>query len=173
MGPLSTRKWLIVLLTSSFGVALCSWLYLQARGYLGWNTAKSNSPLLRAWLWMRAFLYTSTNLESDETLTSTRPEPRNSPPLAWNSDEAVSSSSFLAESSVSNLQGRRISGSPRIVVLSTRQVRNFSCSPFYSFENLLIGVFHCTITFSSIQLALLLKLIFNMHFSRSIALLIY
>lgn len=124
MAPVATRKWLILMLTFPFGLALCSWMYHQAGIYFGWHTEKRISPILRAWLWTRSFLQNS---------TSSSP-PRNPPPPPTDAHQPPqiglipadntlnASSTTLADSTC--FSSRRISGSPRIVVLSTRQVRH-------------------------------------------------
>jgi hypothetical protein len=129
MDSLSSKKLLVALLSSTVGLAICLWAYRQFSQYLYRTNDKRGSVLVSAWQWLRAFLF----------------EPRNpsgggrsgeGPILPSNGDLRVSplsqtidvgpSSSMEASESVTSLEKRRVSGNPRVVVLSTRHVRSQS-----------------------------------------------
>ena len=122
MTPIISRKWLILFLSSSFGLALCSWLYYRSSSYFGWDSGKRNSVLLRAWLWLRTFIVKPSSSSSSETRTTEPSSESSAPQLGWNSALSSSLGANTVESSIEKLYERRVSGSPRIVVLSTRQV---------------------------------------------------
>lgn len=131
MGPLVARKWLIALVSSSFGLAFCSWFYLRSRGYLRWNAGTSSTLLERAWLWMQALLATPKPARTDEVTPSHVAERDDAPQLPWHVQEATSSASIQVNTALEMLSERRITGSPRTVVLSGRNVR--FCSSMRSF----------------------------------------
>jgi len=71
--------------------------------------------------------------KSDDEVTPPLPSERvQAPELPWYQQEATSSSSNEISSSLKSLYERRITGSPRIVVLSGRDVRFSSPSSFFA-----------------------------------------
>lgn len=122
MGALSTRKWLIALLSSSVGIALCALVYHQTRHYFYGTSSKKSYLFLTAWQWLQAFLFAPNESNSTE---SSHPrssgEIRGIPPNI--TLEESSESSMPSDATVSELSTRRVLGSPRVVVLSTRHVR--------------------------------------------------
>lgn len=137
MAPITTRKWLILMLTFPFGLALCSWMYHQAGIYFGWHNEKRTSPILRAWLWTRSFLQNSTSSSPPQNPPPPPTDARQLPQIGPVPTDNTLNASTVNLTESSSFSNRRISGSPRIVVLSTRQVRHTPLINSHPFQYLL------------------------------------
>lgn len=122
-GTLVQRRWLLALLSSSFALALCSWVFRRSLRSYASLSPKSNSWGHLALSWFHWFITSPSTSDSTST-------PNSAPPtLSHTSNPPHSSvyevySSNSSDSQLESLSMSRITGNPRVVVLSTRHVRH-------------------------------------------------
>lgn len=130
-GALVQRKWLWVLLSSSFALALCSWLYRRTRlAYASpaLTTPKQHPFSERAWAWVQWLLASSpssSNPSSSNSAATLSPDSSSANQLTEGSSLSLSS----ADNDLELLATARVSGNPRVAVLSTRHVRPLTHAP--------------------------------------------
>lgn len=121
-GALVQRRWLLALLSSSFALALCSWIFRRSLRQFTSSSTKGNSWGHHALSWLHWFLTSpSTSSDSSSAHPALPASPTSSIPAQPSSNDQSSSS--LNYSQLDSLSTSRISGNPKVVVLSTRHVR--------------------------------------------------
>lgn len=126
MSNVRNRRLVIALIATSISVVVFSWLFRRSRLYVNAAHGKRANAIQTAWLWLRSFWIGGTEGGNGGGSTRTHqinPSEPNMAVLPSSSTEDHAESSNSTETSIANLAKRRISGSPRVVVLSTRRVR--------------------------------------------------
>lgn len=124
-GSLVPRKWAWILASSSLTLALCTWLYYRSRARNSSSTKPNSFSLSQTWLWLRSFVAIPSTGRFASSSDDSRPVASQGPESTDNHHSNSMGSANSVDSAMEALYRARISGNPRVVVLSTRHVRHF------------------------------------------------